>query len=233
MRLRDATDTPATPEPEQRLRNQTLADQVHDILLGRLVAGELERGAFLREEELSGELGVSRTPLREALARLASAGFLERLPHRGYRVPARDAGNLRESYPIIATLEVLAGRLAFPRVQPRDIAALRELNARLAEAVAEGRPAYAIAWNDAFHEYVARLAGNQRLTSLLTELRTPLRRLEMWFYSSRANGERSVREHDALIAALETGDLAGALEIFERNMALTQRVLEEERAGRS
>ena len=161
------------------------------------------------------------------MGRLASSGFLERLPHRGYRVPEHDPGALGETYAIIATLELLTGRLAFPNVTPAHIEALRALNRRLAEEVGRERPPYAVALNDAFHEYIARLAGNRRLAALLMELRAPLRRLELWFYSSRENGERSVREHDELLDALERGEQEHAIAILERNMALTQRVLSE------
>ena len=218
---------PSAEGPGQAIRARTLSDQVRDVLLQRVVAGELAPGGFIREELISAELEVSRTPVREALARLASAGFLERLPHRGYRVPERAQGALLDSYPIIATLEVLAGRLAFPRAAPQDLHALRELNDELSDAVEAGHAAAALDANDRFHAYVADLADNPRLASLLSELRAPLRPLEEWFYSSRANGERSVAEHDSLIRALETGELGDALAIFERNMALTRRVLEE------
>lgn len=210
------------------IRSRTLSDQVQDYLVRRIVAGELEPGSFIREEEVSGALEVSRTPVREALSRLASAGFLERLPHRGYRVPPAAYAELLDTYPIIATLELLAGRLAFPRTTPGDTAALRRLNRALAAAVAGGREEEAIDANERFHAYIAELAGNRRLAGLLAELRAPLRRLERWYYSTAANGERSVAEHDALIAALETGDLSAALGIFEQNMALTRTVLEEE-----
>ena len=204
---------------------RTLSDQVHDVLLRRLIAREIEAGAFIREEEVSRELEVSRTPVREALARLASAGFLERLPHRGYRVPLYDQGTLGETYSIIAALEQLAGRLAFPRMTREDVAALRELNRRLADEVARGRVQYAVTLNELFHERIANLSGNKRLAGLLADLRTPLRRLELWFYSSRENGELSVREHGELLNALERSDTESALAILERNMALTREVL--------
>ena len=209
------------------IRHRTLADHVEEVLLGRIVAGEVDPSSFLREEELARELGVSRTPVREALTRLSSAGFLERLPHRGYRVPAQPFASLLESYPIIAMLELLAGRLAFPRAESGDIDVLRALNHELADAVARGDADEALERNDGFHDFIAGLAGNARLAALLRELRAPLRRLERWFYSSAENGARSVREHEALIRALETGEVNAALAIFEANMALTLRALAE------
>ena len=66
----------------------TLADQVYAVLRDRIVGGEIRPGEFIREQEVSQGLGVSRTPVREALGRLASEGFAERIPHRGFRIPA-------------------------------------------------------------------------------------------------------------------------------------------------
>ena len=215
---------------------RTLSDRVQAALLERIIAGGVAPGEFVREQELSASLGVSRTPVREALARLAAEGFLERMPHRGYRVRTSSFERLLESYPIIATLEVLAGRLAFAGADAGDREALRALNERLARAVSAGNVADAIELNDRFHGYVAELAGNRQLAALLDELKRPLRRLEEWYYSGTERGERSVAEHSALIDALEGGHADRALAIFENNMALTTAALARERghpAGRA
>lgn len=189
--------------------------------------GALEPGAFVREQELGVALGVSRTPVREALARLAADGVLERLPHRGYRVPPDSFARLLDVYPIISTLEVLAGRLAFARADAADLAALRALNEQLREAMGEGNVEAAIDLNERFHAYIAELGGNERLAALLDELRQPLRRLESWYYSDAERAERSAQEHDALLDALERGSAERALAIFEHNMELTTKALAE------
>ena len=90
------------------------SEQVYRAVRARIMDGALAPGHFLREKDLE-SMGVSRTPIREALGRLASEGFLERLPHRGFRVPEESLGNLLELYPIVASLELLAGRLALER----------------------------------------------------------------------------------------------------------------------
>jgi len=216
-----------------KIEARTLADRVYDAVLRRILAGELSAGAFVREQELSEALEVSRTPVREALNRLASAGFLERLPHRGYRVPTESFTALHELYPIISSLELLAGRLAFATVAAEDLRLLRELNGRMREAAAAGDVVEAIALNDRFHGHIAGLAGNERLVRLLEELRAPLLRLETWYYSGQERAERSASEHDALIEALETGEPERALVIFERNMSLTVTALRERAQERS
>jgi DNA-binding GntR family transcriptional regulator len=211
---------PAWPFPAAR----TLSDQVYHAVRARIMAGALAPGTFLREKDLE-TMGVSRTPIREALGRLASEGFLERLPHRGFRVPEESLGNLLELYPIVSSLELLAGRLAFERFTAEDIGRLRDLNARLAEARDRGDVRAMLDLNTAFHRFITERGGNRRLALLLDDLRSQLTRLELWYYSGRERTQRSIQEHEEIIAAVERGDRGRALELLERNMSLTYRSL--------
>jgi len=221
--------------PDERwpkITSATLADQVYEAVRNRILDGELEPGEFAREQELSDAMGVSRTPVREALGRLASEGFLERIPHRGFRVPSEAVSRVLELYPVVSALELLAGRLAFPSVDQADLAELRKINARLREAMEAEDGQEALELNNRFHALIAERSGNQSLMELLDELRSQIRRLETWYYSYRQHTQQSIREHDSLIEALETGQLERALAIFERNMAGTlYTLLEETRRG--
>ena len=205
------------PLPEAR----TLSEQVYRAVRARIIDGGLAPGAFVREKDLE-PMGVSRTPIREALSRLASEGFLERLPHRGFRVPAESLGNLLELYPIVASLELLAGRLALERFTP--------VNARLAEARDRGDVRAMLDLNTAFHRLISERGGNRRLASLLDDLRSQLTRLELWYYSQPERTQRSIREHEEIIAAIESGDRPRALSLLERNMSLTYESLVDEGA---
>jgi DNA-binding GntR family transcriptional regulator len=204
-----------------KVSSSTLADQVYAAIRDRIIAGELEAGHFAREQEISEAMGVSRTPVREALGRLATEGLLERLPHRGFRLPQESISRLLEVYPIVSALELLAGQLAFPKASAADLDELRGLNRRLAAAGGDGEVEGAIELNDRFHALIAEASGNQRLVALLDDLRTQLRPLENWYYTDPDHTRKSVEEHDALIDALATGELDRALSIFQRNMSLT------------
>jgi DNA-binding GntR family transcriptional regulator len=203
---------------------RTLSDQVYHAVRSRIMAGALAPGTFLREKDLE-TMGVSRTPIREALGRLASEGFLERLPHRGFRVPEESLTNLLELYPIVASLELLAGRLAFDRFTAEDVSRLREINARLAEARDRGDVRAMLDLNTAFHRLITERGGNRRLALLLDDLRSQLTRLELWYYSGPERTQRSIQQHEEIIAAVERGDRSRALELLERNMSLTYRSL--------
>lgn len=198
----------------------TLAEQVYGAVRARIVSGELGPGTFVREKDLEA-MGVSRTPIRDALGRLASEGFLERLPHRGFRVPEEPLRQLLDLYPIVASLEVLAGRLALPRFTPDDVAELKRANAELALASAGGDAGARSAWNTRFHEVLSRRSGNARLAGLLDDLRQQLAALERWAYEQGDLADRSVAEHAALIEAIERGDRERVLRLLEQNYALT------------
>jgi DNA-binding GntR family transcriptional regulator len=79
--------------------------------------------------------------------------------------------------------------------------------------------------NTAFHRLITERGGNRRLALLLDDLRSQLTRLEHWYYSGRDRTQRSIQEHEEIIAAVERGDRARALELLERNMSLTYRSL--------
>jgi DNA-binding GntR family transcriptional regulator len=209
--------------PWPKASQTTLADQAYSAIRARILDGDLALGEFVREQEVSEALGVSRTPVREALGRLASEGFLERIPHRGFRVPEEPMGELLELYPIVSALEVLAGRLALPRLTEEDVEHLKEINRKLDEGRDSGDVRRLIELNNEFHHFICERSGSRRLTELLDDLRSQVRHLELWYYSERDRTEESVAEHDELIRAIEEDDHAEALQILERNMALTYR----------
>ncbi len=209
---------------------RTLAEQVYRAVRTRIMDGALAPGTFLREKDLE-SMGVSRTPIREALGRLASEGFLERLPHRGFRVPEESLGNLLELYPIVASLELLAGRLALERFTPADVGELKAINGRLAEARDRDDVRAMLEQNTRFHRLISERGGNRRLVMLLDDLRSQLTRLELWYYSGQDRTQRSIREHEEIIAAIEVGDRPRALALLERNMSLTYRSLVDEGAA--
>jgi DNA-binding GntR family transcriptional regulator len=201
---------------------------VYHAVRRRILEDQLPPGEFIREKDLNEALGVSRTPIREALGRLASEGFLERIPHRGFRVPEESLSGLLELYPIVSSLELLAGELALPRLTDRDMARLEEINDALHLAKEREDVQALIELNNQFHHLFSERSGNERLSKLLADLRAQLTRLEFWYYSDEEHAEQSIRQHSEIIRAIQDEDRDRALHLFERNMALThERLLAE------
>lgn len=226
------TQAPSDNGPWPQIAPATLADRVYHVVRHRILQRELSPGTFIREQEVSQATGVSRTPVREALSRLASQDFLERVPHRGFRVPERPWEALLEVYPIVAALEKLAGEHAFSRLTKEDIRRLERLNRQLADAGAKGNAKRQAELNNRFHEVLSAKSGNQRLSELLSHLRAQVSLLDVWYFSIPEHVAASLKEHSELIKAIQAGDQALALELLEINYDRGRRALEVE-MGRS
>ena len=212
----------------------TLSEKIYRLVRERILSGQMASLASVREEQVAELMGVSRTPVREALSRLATEGFLERVPRRGFRVPAQSVEELVELYPVLQALEVLAGELAFPRIRPHDLDELEGLNARFARAVAASDVPGAIEINDLFHHSLAALCGNAALCRLLEDLRNQVRRLEVLDFTGvlleqDASDHKSLRpdewvnQHAAVLDALREGQQERALELLRENRSLVFR----------
>jgi len=203
------------------LKTATLTDQVYEVLRDRILSDSMKAGDFIREQEVSSKLGVSRTPVREALGRLASEGFLKRIPHRGYQIPTQSAFDLLELYPILASLEALAGRHSFPELDSEEIAQLRDINRQYEEACELQDVRAGIGLNDRFHHLLSAGSNNQRLCNMLDELRSEVKRLEMWAFFNTPQWDASKTEHELILDAVERGDYDEALSVLERNRLTT------------
>ncbi len=186
-------------------------------------------GEFIREQDVSAKLDVSRTPVREALGRLASEGFIERIPHRGFRVPEESVADMVEFYPIICALEALAAEESFPLIGAEELAELREINESYRQASKEKDIARGISINHRFHHELSAKCRNGRLTRMLDELRSQVEGLEIWAFSHVDEWEESIAEHESLLDAIEAGEFDRAREILEANRLSTYRDYQAER----
>ena len=235
------------PKPDQRWpvigSSRTLAQRVYEAMRDRILANELTPLAYVREEELATAMQVSRTPIREALNRLASEGFLERMPHRGFRVARRSIEELSHVYTVLQALELVACELAFPNITPADLTRLEEANAGFAAAIAANDVPTAVDLNDRFHHLFAEQSGNPVLSRLLDDLRQQVHRLEVLDFSAvllESDDENQttisrdtwVKQHANFIEALRAGDQRRAMEIMRANRSFVfQKKVDQARAN--
>jgi DNA-binding GntR family transcriptional regulator len=208
----------------------TLAEQVYTAVRERILAGQLAPATVVRPRDVEEMMGVSRTPVREALHKLSTEGFLEPAPRQGFRVPDLSIDDLVDLYPAVQLLEILALDLAVARIRPGDLDVLEGVNAEFAAAVGASDVTAAVDANTRFHEALAALCGNRPLCRLLEDLRLRVRRLEMLDFgellaSSRADGRSPrrdvwVKQHADIIAAMRRGQYAAARELLRKNRSL-------------
>ena len=194
--------------------------KIRDSLEQRIVEGELGNGKRLDETELSRFYGVSRTPVREALQRLAESGLAEHLPRRGTFVRSPSLSQLVEMFEVMAELECMAIRLAARRATANDIDALEKDNETCRAAVAANDTKKYYEVNARLHGRIYQMSGNSFLASEARRLHDrlrPFRRLQL-----RVRGwmEESMAEHDIILAALRDGDANGAMETMKKHITI-------------
>lgn len=197
---------PAFSEPTRRA---LLRDDVYTRLRDAIVEGTLTPGERLRDQELAAWLGVSRTPVREALLQLGQAGLVLTAPGRSTTVATLDARTLMGAQSVVAAMHRLAVEQAVPLLREADLSAMRKANARFAAALGRGDADAAIAADDDFHGIPVRAAANGAIETVLEQFTPALRRLERMRFSS-LSGRASVALHDRLVDLCEAGEVEAA-----------------------
>lgn len=209
----DTTKTaPRTAQvPEQPARRGFRYGATADALREMITTGHLASGERLRERELCDELGVSRTPLREAIRALAGEGLLELLPNRGAVVAAMDAKEIQSLYEVVSTLESLSAKLACERIKDEEIAELGSLHYQLVRNHLRGDLAAYFKINQTIHRRIVEISDNPVLLWVWDMLALRVNRAR---YATNLRPERwaeAVREHEEIFKALSERD-AGRLE---------------------
>jgi DNA-binding GntR family transcriptional regulator len=190
------------------------AERAYKTIRAGIMDGSFPPGAALREEALAAEIGVSRTPVRDALRRLLADGLVESARNRGTFVAEITTDDLLEVYHLRATLEGIAARRAATRITPEELEELRALAAQM-EALG-GPPEQLVArfhaLNAEFHLTLVRASRSRRLEGMLGwAFQVPLVLLKQYRMQEWINLERSNRQHREIIEALATrnGEWAG------------------------
>jgi DNA-binding GntR family transcriptional regulator len=196
------------------LSRPNLSEDVADALRNMIVDGTLAAGERINEVHLSQRLGVSRTPLREALARLAREGTLSSMPRIGWFVKPLSLEEFEQLYAIRPLLDPEALRLAgLP--QPERIEQLKRLNAQIAATADADR---IIDLDDEFHLLLIADCPNQILLDLIGDIIRRTRRYEVALMREQANVAVATENHRAILAALRRRDLEGAVAALRHNL---------------
>jgi len=191
--------------PKPLINVKSLKEQVYEYLREQMRRGEILPGSAIDMEETSTKLGVSKTPLRDALLQLETEDFVTILPRRMVVVNSLDENDVRNYYEIIGALESTALLKAFDRLRPADVGAMQALNDGMKRAIeANDFDAY-YEKNLAFHNTFLNLCGNESLVKTVNNLKKRL------YDFPRVSGfvkeweESSILEHQALIDLIRTG----------------------------
>lgn len=215
---------------------QSAADRAYAVVRGSILDGTFELGARLREEDLAARAGVSRTPVREALRRLAAEGFVAFEPNRGAQVASWTDDDLEEIFELRAMLEGHAAARTATRARSAQLDAMAELAGRMEAAAADGSPPALdrIAEdNTAFHRTILRTAASPRLAAMLASvIVVPLVHRTFHRYTPAAL-RRSMHHHRELLAAFAAGDPDWARTVMRTHVLAARAELLGDRRGRA
>ena len=179
---------------------------VYQSLKEQIISGALAPDMRLVELSIAAEFSVSRTPVREALKRLAVENLVFADPARGTVVHAPDAREIENVFIVREALDGLAARLAAHRITPSELGRLRVVVESMEEAIANGRREQVIVANTHFHDVIYAAAGNPMLEQLGRNLREFIRRFTTLPFASSERVDHVLAEHRAIVAALEAHD---------------------------
>ncbi|MEO6436984.1 MAG: GntR family transcriptional regulator [Tepidisphaeraceae bacterium] len=201
----------------KKLPRNTLRAQLVSKILGSIFSGEVHGGHRLVEEELAIKLGVSRTPVREALGELAAIGLIDLRPNHGAIVRPFGPEQLREIYHVRRILEVEATRMAALRIEPQALADIREETRVLTsqEARGKGWAETALALDQRFHQLISRSSGSERLAEEIGKYRNLVVGVGDAVGNKLHAHDQNMSEHAAIIEHMlagradEAGDAMG------------------------
>lgn len=197
------------------ISRRPLRDDVRQEILRRIIRGRLPAGSPINEPELAEELGVSRTPLREALLSLEKEELLVAEPRRGWFVASLTLNDCQEVYPIIASLETLALQLTDADYFKRIVSDLEEINRAMEAAADDAFRAQEI--DDKWHRRLLGGCPNVRLLRMVSSLKLVVHRYEYAFMSDPGKVAKSVQQHAAIVRDLKRGHIDTAISHLRDN----------------
>jgi DNA-binding GntR family transcriptional regulator len=204
------------PKLQAQPARTLLRDEAYARIRDAILDGTLEPGEQLRDAELSVWLGLSRTPIREALARLEDYGLVESEPNRYTRVAPLDRRDAQDAFEVVAALHALAATLGVPRVAESELEAMRSANAKFKAALDRSDVDQALAGDDRFHAVLVQASANREIARSLERLAPRVQRLEQARFASLA-GRRSVAQHARIIELCAAGDAEAAADAVRDN----------------
>jgi DNA-binding GntR family transcriptional regulator len=200
--------------------------KIYNQIRNEIIYGKLMPGERLPETGLSKRFGCSRAPVREALGRLESEGFVHRIPNQGIAVNKSSPEEIIDYYSILEVLESQAVEWATERLQPEDIEQLETMNHTMKQ-ISNDDPKYIEKWIDAnvsFHKFFSEKCGNEKMVSLVEEIRLRITRFRYLSFMLTSFGNY-LEDHEAIIQALRDKDAKRAKQLMRTHIERAKQVL--------
>ncbi|MFC1540116.1 GntR family transcriptional regulator [Gemmatimonadota bacterium] len=196
------------PQPEKSMKTSLLSERVYEEIRTWIINGQLAPGEDLKDSEIAEHLGISRTPVREAIRRLMDDGLVQTSANRWTRVAGISVDEIDQLIPIVNCLEALSLSQALPFMIPDGIKEMEEANLLLKKSITSGDYTTAAEANRSFHYAFIARSGNTELEKVIMRVKIKIRRMGVFYFSSNDFiPADSVIEHDTLIQFVLVGDI--------------------------
>jgi DNA-binding GntR family transcriptional regulator len=196
-----------------------MSDAAYERLRDAIVRGELAPGEKIKDGDLAEMLGLSRTPVREALTRLVDSGLIESKPGVYTRVAMLKHDEVAANLAVLKALDSLAVEAAVPRLTDLHFQSMRQANRKFAKAVKNHDVEGSLAADDAFHHVIIEAAGNPVIARIIEQLHPQLHRILYRKFSGLLGGEDTVNHHEQLVKVCEQGDAEAAAAMSGKHWA--------------
>lgn len=201
-----------------KLKKATYHVKVADMLRDLIMTGKLKEGDKINENELCETLGISKTPLREALRVLSVEGLIRLVPHRGSFVTKPTFEEIAEMFDVMSLLEGFCAKEACAKLTPKDFARIEKLHAKLEENFEIRDQEEYIRTNNQYHSLVQKIAGNRTLNQIVNGLRKKILLYRFQSLNLPERFEHSIREHRDLLEAFRQRDQKRAEALMRKHL---------------
>ncbi|MDD6283138.1 MAG: GntR family transcriptional regulator [Oribacterium sp.] len=196
-----------------------LRDLVFNTLRQAILKGELKPGERLMEIQLAEKLGVSRTPIREAIRKLELEGLVLMIPRKGAEVAKISHKSLQDVLEVRGALEELATDLACQRITDEELESLRKAEAHFKQVVSSGGNEMQIAEADeAYHDIIYNASGNKKLVQMINNLREQMYRYRLEYIKDEAKRGTLISEHEKILEAIRLRDIIRAKALMKEHI---------------
>lgn len=203
-----------------------LRDIIFEKLQQAIFSGKFKSGERITEKEITEELKVSRTPVREALYRLASTGLIKIIPHRGFLISKWSSKEIKDVIELRIALEVFAVKLAIQRILPNEINELKILVAKMEKAVKRKDMMKASHLNSLFHDKIILASKNKELFEVMEPIKNKIHHFRIISIFTPNRLEGSFKEHKAIFNALKNKDDESAQRLMAKHIQKVGSIIE-------
>lgn len=204
-----------------KIERKFVKDEAYDIISKKIIRGELKPKTRLRINDLSESLGISRTPVREALLKLEDEGLVMTKANRWTMVSPINVKETLDIYPIISNLECLALRLGFENINNEILEKLEKINEKIKLAKKDNNQLEALKLDDKFHKIIIDMSLNKEIYPLVQGLKRKVKRVEIYFFENDKDHLTTYEEHKKLIAYMKDKNLDMSIKALRKNWVNT------------